>query len=132
MARLSRKSIEARQVRLARLAVWPARMDGPSACLTRLDVPSSPASSTGRLARPASLAGCHGRLGLLYETAVWLCWTSSPALISGWSELKAQMAQLARLAWLVGPDVDPRSGGPTLLAQVVRHAGPVAKTVRPR
>jgi hypothetical protein len=41
------------------------------------------------------------------------------------------MAQLARLAWLDGPDVDPRPGGPTLLAKVVRHAGPVAQTVRP-
>jgi hypothetical protein len=67
----------------------------------------------------------------MYETAVWLCWTSSPALMSGWSELIAQMAQLARLAWLVGLDVDPRSDGSTLLSQVVRHAGPVAKTVRP-
>ena len=41
------------------------------------------------------------------------------------------MTQPARLAWFDGPDVDPRPGGPTLLAQVARHAGPVAQTVRP-
>jgi len=35
----------------------------------------------------------------------------------GWTGLKAQIAQLARLAWLDGPDVDPRPGGPTLLAR---------------
>ena len=116
IAQLARKALAARQVwleRQVRLAVLPARLDGPAACLACLDVLSSSASCTGRL---ACLAGTVG-------WAVWmkrLSGCAGPVRLRwwhGWTALKAQIAQPARLAWLDGPDVDPRPGGPTLVAR---------------
>jgi len=63
IARLSRNVIQARQFRLAplaRLAVWPARLDGPAGWLARLDVVTGPNSCPGRVAWLAGPAGTFG------------------------------------------------------------------------